>query len=48
MTGEVKSGEHYDLEAENRRLCRELELVKAERERLKKARKLLASRSHEN
>lgn len=41
-TGEVKPSEAHDLEAENRRLRRELELVKAERELLKKALKLFA------
>ena len=41
-TGEVKPSEQHDLEAENRRLRRELELVKAERELLKKALKLFA------
>jgi transposase len=42
ITGEVKPSEHHDLEAENRRLRRELELVKVERELLKKALKLFA------
>ncbi len=41
-TGEVKPSEQHELEAENRRLRRELELVKAERELLKKAVKLFA------
>ncbi len=41
-TGEVKPSEPHDLEAENRQLRRELELVKAERELLKKALKLFA------
>ena len=41
-TGVVKPSENHDLEAENRRLRRELELVKAERELLKKALKLFA------
>lgn len=41
-TGEVKPSENHDLGAENRRLRRELELVKAERELLKKALKLFA------
>ena len=41
-TGEVKPSEQNELEAENRRLRRELELVKAERELLKKAVKLFA------
>ena len=36
VTGEVKPSEQHELEAENRRLRRELELVKAERELLKK------------
>jgi transposase len=39
-TGEVALSEQHDLEAENRRLRRELELVKAERELLKKVVKL--------
>jgi transposase len=42
-TSEVKPSEQHDLEAENRRLRRELELVKAERELLKKALKLFAA-----
>jgi transposase len=41
-TGEVKPSEERELEAENRRLRRELELVKAERELLKKALKVFA------
>lgn len=41
-TGEVKPSEQHELEAENRRLRRELERVKAERELLKKVVKLLA------
>lgn len=41
-TGAVQPGEARELEAENRRLRRELELVKAERELLKKALKLFA------
>jgi transposase len=36
VTGEVKPSEQHELEAEDRRLRRELELVKAERELLKK------------
>lgn len=42
-TGEVKPSEQHDMEVENRRLRRELELVKAERDLLKKAVKLFAS-----
>jgi|SRR5690606_34481415 transposase len=41
-SGEVKPSEERELEAENRRLRRELALVKAERELLKKALKLFA------
>ena len=41
-TGEVKPSANHDLEVENRRLRRELDLVKAERELLKKALKLFA------
>jgi len=41
-TDEVKASEQHELEVENRRLRRELELVKAERELLKKAVKLFA------
>jgi transposase len=41
-TGEVTPSEQRDLEAENRRLRRELELVKAERELLKKVVKLFS------
>ncbi|MEO8392150.1 MAG: hypothetical protein ABI700_04075 [Chloroflexota bacterium] len=41
-TREVKPSANHDLEVENRRLRRELELVKAERELLKKALKLFA------
>ena len=41
-TGAVQPSEARELEAENRRLRRELELVKAERELLKKALKLFA------
>jgi transposase len=41
-TGEVKPSEQHELEVVNRRLRRELELVKAERELLKKAVKLFA------
>lgn len=41
-TGEVKPSESHDLQAENRRLRRELELVKAERELLKKVVKLFS------
>lgn len=37
VTGEVKPSEQHNLEAENRRLRRELEMVKAERELLKKS-----------
>ena len=42
VTGEVGPSEAHDLEAENRRLRRELELVKAERELLKKVVKLFS------
>lgn len=42
VTGEVKPSEQQELEAENRRLRRELELVKAERELLKKVVKLFS------
>jgi transposase len=42
-TGEVKPSEQHDLEAENRRLRRELALVQAERDLLKKAVKLFAA-----
>ncbi len=42
VTGAVKPSEQHDLEAENRRLRRELELVKAERELLKKVVKLFS------
>ena len=41
-SGELKPSEEQELEAENRRLRRELELVRAERELLKKALKLFA------
>ena len=41
-TGEVRPSEQHDLEAENRRLRRELALVKAERELLKKVVKLFS------
>ena len=41
-TGTVQPSEQHELEAENRRLRRELERVKAERELLKKVMKLLA------
>lgn len=41
-TGEVKPSAQHDLESENRRLRRELELVKAERELLKKVVKLFS------
>ena len=41
-TGEVAPSEQRDLEAENRRLRRELELVKAERELLKKVVRLFS------
>jgi len=43
VTGEVKPSEQHALEAENRRLRRELELVKAERELLKKVVKLFSA-----
>lgn len=43
VTGEVKPSEQHDLEAENRRLRRELALVKAERELLKKVVKLFSA-----
>src|SRR5512147_1957297 len=43
VTGEVKPSEQHDLEAENRRLRRELEVVKAERELLKKVVKLVSA-----
>lgn len=42
-TGEVKASDQHDLEAENRRLRRELALVQAERDLLKKAVKLFAA-----
>jgi transposase len=42
VTGDVAPSEQRDLEAENRRLRRELELVKAERELLKKVVKLFS------
>jgi transposase len=42
-SGAVRPSEQHDLEAENRRLRRELELVRAERELLKKAVKLFAA-----
>jgi transposase len=38
MTGEVKPSKQHDLEAENRRLRRELTLAQAERDLLKKGR----------
>lgn len=41
-TGEVKASDERELEAENRRLRRELELGKAERELLKKVVKLFS------
>lgn len=41
-TGAVKPSDERELEAENRRLRRELELVKAERELLKKVVKLFS------
>lgn len=41
-TGEVSPSDQRELEAENRRLRRELELVKAERELLKKVVKLFS------
>lgn len=41
-TGEVKASEGHELELENRRLRRELALVKAERELLKKVVKLFS------
>lgn len=41
-TGDIKPSEQHELETENRRLRRELERVKAERELLKKVVKLLA------
>jgi transposase len=41
-TGEVKPSEQHDLESENRRLRRELERVKAERDLLKKVVKLFS------
>jgi transposase len=41
-TGEIQASEAHDLEAENRRLRRELELVTAERELLKKVVKLFS------
>ena len=41
-TGEVRPSEQHDLELENRRLRRELALVKAERELLKKVVKLFS------
>lgn len=41
-TGEVKASEQHELEAENRRLRRELERVKAERDLLKKVVKLFS------
>lgn len=42
VTGEVKPSDQQALEAENRHLRRELELVKAERELLKKVVKLFS------
>jgi transposase len=42
-TGEVTPSDQHDLEAENRRLRRELGLVQAERDLLKKAVKLFAA-----
>jgi transposase len=42
VTGEVQPSEQRELEAENRRLRRELEVVKAERELLKKVVKLFS------
>lgn len=42
-TGEVQPSDQHDLEAENRRLRRELALVQAERDLLKKAVKLFAA-----
>lgn len=42
-TGEVKPSEQHEMEAENRRLRRELALVQAERDLLKKAVKLFAA-----
>lgn len=42
-TGEVKPSDQHDLEAENRQLRRELALVQAERDLLKKAVKLFAA-----
>jgi len=41
-TGTVKPSENHELEAENRRLRRELERVKAERDLLKKVVKLFS------
>jgi len=41
-TGDLKPSQQHALEAENRRLRRELELVKAERELLKKVVKLFS------
>lgn len=41
-TGEVKPSDERELASENRRLRRELELVKAERELLKKVVKLFS------
>ncbi|NUQ07298.1 MAG: IS3 family transposase [Anaerolineae bacterium] len=46
-TGEVKPSQELDLEAENRRLRRELELVKAERDLLKKRSSCLHRMCHE-
>ena len=43
VTGAVQPREQHELEAENRRLRRELELVKAERELLKKVVKLFSA-----
>ena len=42
-TGEVQPSEQHELEAENRRLRRELAMVQAERDLLKKAVKLFAA-----